>query len=374
MLCAFGCTSGTSRFGDDAPDAVTEDARSDVDGQGPDVVDIGVELGLSDAVYDPSADSPPDTTRNADPSEAGDADPDEVGDADADDTADIDVELDSTFPDVPPDPTASRTFFFGHSLVDHIAPNTQVGSVICDIAAADGRECCADGTYPADFFPNLMDNFSVPPEPQMTHRPSCWSGDFTTAGYDTIVITEGNFFWAYEPAWGFIDPATDLVRQIRDALGSAPRIYLFEHWPEFDPVGGQVGMDRWVTSDHEPFFDWFAEIQDGVNAQLAERGDWIGMIPAGRVVARLLREGEPLEELAFDDLFVDNDPHGTPTAYFLLGLVHYLVLHGSLPPFEYELPAYVHPTVRERWAEVVVTAWDELGRVVDDDAQSRVWR
>lgn len=264
----------------------------------------------------------------------------------------------------------ARVFFFGHSLVDNAADHTQVGSALCEIAAASGQDCCADGMYPPTFHPTALGAYDFPPdgeERRHRHEPSCWQGSFAASGYDIAVITEANFYWrARPPEDGFAADGLRLAEQIRTVHPQA-LVYLYEHWPELEGVD----FEEWVRQAHVEYLQWFAGIQDAIHRMNGSVR--VRLVPAGYIFARLLQSGAPLADLTFRDLFVDLAPHGTPTTYYIAGLIHYLALYGRRPPASYRPPEYVLPLVRQRFPEVVAAAWRDLEGMVDENGQSRVW-
>lgn len=260
--------------------------------------------------------------------------------------------------------TSAKVYYFGHSLVDHSEPNTQVGSAMCSIAASSGHSCCADGEYPARFDPSAFGNYPLPPEPGQAHEPSCtedWNGSYAASNLDTVVITEANFFYDGSTD-ASVSAGRELVNNIRATDPSIP-VFLYEHWPELE---GGVSFDSWKSTDYRKFGAWFEAVQDGINSGDIDGAD-IKLIPAGRVFTRLLRDVPALAALGQDDLFVDTDPHGTPITYFLSGIAHYMAIYGRKPATDGtaidRLPSYLPEAVRDNYAQIIDTAWDELQAV-----------
>lgn len=273
-----------------------------------------------------------------------------------------------------PDPLDSRgVYFYGHSLVDWGQPNTQVGTAMCDVAAAQGHACCADGQWPQGLAPSTFPFFTYPPEPGQGHVPGCgqdWGGSFAQSGVDAVVVTEANFIQGSGPD-DSIAAASAFLATLRSADPDLP-VYLYEHWPELE---GGTTFESWKAGGQESFHDWFVALQDGMNA--GGSGPPVRLVPVGPLLVGLLDEDGALADLTQADLFADTAPHGTPTTYFLAGLVHYMALYRRAPATDAAaiaaLPGYLHTAVSERYPRVVAGLWADLGAVLDDDGESRVW-
>ncbi len=320
----------------------------------------GDDDGPVDASTRDAADDAPSDANAADTT-VRDAD---VRDASQDvaDSAVADAAMDAPRTDAGTPVEGARVFFFGHSLAAFTEPGDKVGSHLCELARLDGLPCCADGSYPPSFLPSAFANYPFPPENSHGHQPGCWTDDdtFESAAFDRIVITETNFMWRERTADSFGPDGRMLIDRIEETYPEVP-LYLYEHWPEF----GRDQFTEWKNTMAGEFHTWFVALQDALRT---ESGRDVKLVPVGRIFAGLLAEGRPLESLTFDDLFVDDAPHGNINAYFLAGLVHYMTIYRRRP--EGGPPSGLHATLTERYDDIVAYAWAELGHA---DLEGRVW-
>ena len=258
-------------------------------------------------------------------------------------------------------------YVFGHSLAAWSEPNTSVGQHMCWVAEAAGRPCCGDGQWPMGFEPSVFSNFAFPPQPIQGQGPSCWEGSFASTGFDVITITEANFYFETNDPTA-IPPreALGLIERIRGDHPGVP-IYLYEHWPPIETFT----FDQWKSRNHRDFHEWFVAIQDEVNRR--DPGANLKLLPVGWIFARLLEQVPAMRTLRQSDLFVDPDPHGTATTYFLAGLIHYMALYRERAPASLTAPDYVHPTVRDNLPAIVDFVWRDLQAVTDASGASRVF-
>lgn len=261
---------------------------------------------------------------------------------------------------------SARTWFFGHSLVDNVVANSQVGSAMNAIATAAGQTACADGTFTPDLSPTIFNGFPQPWENSMNHTPGCFDTSWENTDYDTVVITENNFTWK-SPATGTTDAAVTLINQIH-ATESNAQIHLYEHWPEFD-FG--TNYATWLNSEYLDYADRYEEMQDDFNANEATAN--VRLIPVGRIFAQLVRSGGMLDTLTESDLFIDTAPHGTPTTYFIAGLIHYMSIFRQQPPADYAVPSYVNDTVANNFSRIVEFSWNQLTTITDASGSNRVF-
>ena len=76
-------------------------------------------------------------------------------------------------------------------------------------------------------------------------------------------------------------------------------------------------------------------------------------MPVAEVLAGLFSEG-PLAELGPEALYVDADPHGTPTTYLLAAMVSYAALYGEAPPVGLDMGEEVAPELRRAYPLVAL--------------------
>ncbi len=300
--------------------------------------------------------------------------------------------------DNPPDPTPTvtevRNFIFGHSLVDfgvdeNVAPvdANRIPHWIHVIAEEAGYDYQATGQF--GFLPQ---HANLPPAPNwgFTEMPEpVWDGDvedFADADFNTILLTAGNFMqWQpadtpYPGEDGVISPLTATL-DIMDwttAQEDEMRIYIYENWPDMAPyLADQDNFNPTaaeLTSYYDytavDFHDWWIDYQDMALAARAEI--YPRMIPVGPIMADLFTQ-TPLSGIPTADLYVDNAPHGTPTAYFLAGLITYMGIYAEAAPDSYTVPASVHPLVATHYETTVDYIWNYLLNFNDDAGNSRVF-
>ena len=258
-------------------------------------------------------------------------------------------------------------YVFGHSLAAYSEPNTAVGQAMCLVAQAAGRPCCGDGQWPRGFDPSALSNYDFPPANRQGHSPACWQGSFASSRFNVVTITETNFyFYDNPPTTPYPADGLRLIGQIRSVYPDVP-VYLYEHWPPLE----RFTFDQWKSRNYRDFHNWFAAIQDEMNRRDPRAN--VKLIPVGLLFARMLSEIPELRSLRQSDLFVDTDPHGTPTTYFIAGLIHYMALYRERPPASLTAPSYVHPTVRANLGAIVDFAWREIQTLNDGAGRNRVF-
>lgn len=270
----------------------------------------------------------------------------------------------------------SNTFFFGNSLTYHLeegVAHTNTPYWLAQLAQASGRDFAMDGRWgwPRQFPQDL------PPEPGWTIDgvANHWAPqetDFGAAGFDAVVLVLENFVQyqlpdvAYFP-YEFQGPnpegdsplsvTLDLFDWVHQASPDS-RLFLYEGWADMKSITGRFppwerGFERYHVQNGGAYHAWFGDLLDKIARTRPDLE--VELIPVAEVFAALMRRGGLLEDVPPEELFLDNAPHGTPSAYFLAALVTYTALYEAAPPLDYRLPAEIHPEIRAKYAQIVRT-------------------
>lgn len=286
----------------------------------------------------------------------------------------------------------SKTFIFGHSLIDHRPPaiatpsnETTVPHWIFLLAQEAGYPYAAGGQY--GFLPQ---HANVPPISQWGYDivPGVWESDtepFSEADIDQILITAGNFMQWQDPSLPYPgEPVTltpisatlsvvDWVNQQEDSL----QIYIYENWPDMAPylTGGNfpptgADLDDYYSYTAGDFHDWWIAYHDSV---LAARPDVkVRMIPVGPIFAQLF-QSTPYDQIPATELYEDDAPHGRASLYFVASLVTYMAMFQEKAPATFSVPSIVHPVIQNNYTTLVDTIWDALLAFNAPSGESRVF-
>jgi len=289
-----------------------------------------------------------------------------------------------------------RNFIFGHSLVDFSVDESmtpmdgnRIPHWIHVIAEEAGYDYQATGQF--GFLPQ---HANLPPTSAwgFEEMPNAvWDSeveDFSEADFNTILLTAGNFMqwqaadepYPTEDGTGTESPlsATLEIMDWTSARESNMRIYIYENWPdmapfltnEIFPPSSPTEFANYNNSISGDFHDWWIDYQD---MTLAARPEiYPRMIPVGPIIAELLTQ-TPLSGLTATDLYVDGAPHGTPTVYFLAGLITYMGMYAEAAPDSYTIPSVVHPLVATHYETTVDYIWNYLLNFNDTNGNSRVF-
>lgn len=284
-----------------------------------------------------------------------------------------------------------RLFSFGHSLIDHRPPRiptpsdeTTILHWMHEIAQAAGKSLAAGGQY--GFLPS-HDN--LPPISQWGYDnvPGVWDMDvesFADANINTILLTAANFI-QYQPAH-LAHPAdnsttvlssTESIFDWVNQQQAGVRLYIYANWPEMDPASPfppnlplQSEIDAFHSQTIGSFQDWWMAYQDSMlNRRPAYQ---VRLIPVGPIISKILRD-LLTNQIPFDEVYEDSDPHGRASLYFLAGMITYMAIYE-----EEVLPTYmpgtiVHPTIRDSLAPIRTFIWEELNAFNDTNGDSRVF-
>ena len=314
------------------------------------------------------------------------SDTDSDADADSDTDSDTDTDTDSDT-DTAPISTDVRNYIFGHSLLLH----SEVANVplwLHLLSQDAGYSYQMSGQY------GFMDTHAgnLPPYPQwgVPGVPALWSDDthaqFADINVNTVLMTEANFRQYYPPDESDPDnilpestvqsslTVMDWVAEEEDGV----RYLIYENWPD---MGGYTNADfssrfptreemdayhQYTTGD---FHRWWVDYHD---AMLASRpGMTIKLVPVGSILAQL-QQGI-LSDVPPSALFEDSAPHGTPSLYFLAGLISYMGIYGVEAPPDFVVPDHIDSRIAERYDQIVPSIWSQLNDFTDERGKSRVW-
>ncbi|MFY0627719.1 MAG: hypothetical protein JXR07_15585 [Reichenbachiella sp.] len=279
--------------------------------------------------------------------------------------------------------TEMRSFMFGHSLIVHATESdeTTVPHWMYLLSQQAGYSYGASGQY--GFLPQHDD---VPPISQwgFSQVPGIWESDiqpFSSADFNNVLITAGNFVQWQAPSINYYNedtsPVTSTLTIIDWVLEQEPTaaIYIYENWPDMASYATEYPATRSEFDTYNDytlgeFHSWWLEYQDTL---IEARPDAdIRMIPVGPILADLFTETN-LNQIAVEDLYEDNDPHGRPTVYFLASLVTYMATFGVEAPVDFEIPDTVSSIVKDNYEDVVTFIWEELQAFNDGQNNSRVF-
>ncbi|MBV2359540.1 calcium-binding protein [Thalassococcus sp. CAU 1522] len=270
---------------------------------------------------------------------------------------------------------ASRVYVFGNSLQHHLsdADHTNIVHWMNEMARADGRTLALDGQW--GFLRNFADGLPPTDNWSFPGIAGAWSpgdGAFGEAGYDAVILTPSNFV-QYQPPDAPYDgenptgesPLGATLRLVDWLSAEAPdaRLFLYEGWavmdgivPDFPPDG--AAFARYVDYNGGAHAAWF----DRYQALLAEaRPDTQPqLIPTARILAALLGKGGPLADVPATALFTDADPHGTPSLYFLAGMITFAAVYDAAPPVAYQPPATLLPEIVANYPALAQTVWSMM--------------
>jgi len=245
---------------------------------------------------------------------------------------------------------------FGNSLVNYASDSaaTAVPWWLARLARTADKRFALSGQY------GFLRNFA---SDGMASR---WSFDRVQrprGAVDTIIVTPANFIQYRPPDLPFegdnpdgSTPLSATLATIDAALERAPgaRVLIYEGWPDmggyarrFPPT--ERALRRWHGYALSDYHDWFrtyvAALQD------ARPEAEITLLPVSSVLSGL--QTGLLGDVPAEALYTDDAPHGTPTLYFLAALVTYTALYDTRAPADFDIPADLHPAVRDRYPRLI---------------------
>jgi len=282
-----------------------------------------------------------------------------------------------------------RNFIFGHSLIHHefqVNPTpsqeTSVPHWMHFLAQAADNEYSVSGQY--GFLPQ-HDN--LPPIAQWGFDvvPSAWESDYESfgdAGFNTIMITPGNFIQWQGPEELYynddVSPvsATQTIFNWCNEQEEDLRFYIYENWPDmagylgggFPPTEQEWNLyNEYLNGD---FHDWFLLYNHLLRESIPS--SCIRMIPTGPIISKLLFTA-PYDQIPIDQLYEDDAPHGRASIYFLASLVTYMSMYEKEAPENFVVDDIIHPIIRDNYEDVVSFIWEELNSFNDADGNSLVF-
>ncbi|MEM6805056.1 MAG: T9SS C-terminal target domain-containing protein [Bacteroidota bacterium] len=284
-----------------------------------------------------------------------------------------------------------RLFSFGHSLIDHRPPaiptpsdETTLLHWMHEIAQSAGNSLAAGGQY--GFLPS-HDN--LPPISQWGYDnvPGVWDMDFESfadANINTILLTAANFI-QYQPAH-LAHPADNSTTVLRSTESIfdwvnqqevGVRFYIYANWPEMDlasPFPPNLPLQSEIDAFHNQttgaFQDWWVAYQDSMlNRRPAYQ---VRLIPIGPIISKILRD-RLSNQIPFDEVYEDSDPHGRASLYFLAAMISYMAIYEEEVPANYMPGTIVHSLIRDSLASIRDFIWEELNAFEDADGDSRVF-
>ena len=187
------------------------------------------------------------------------------------------------------------------------------------------------------------------------------SGAWTSVEWEQVVIMASNFEQGEKTPSEFVDESLTVMNYIQSNNPGARKI-VYHHWPDPATIGltvfntNQMSAPEWAIyknnmtdtlgnydfSGNGSYYDWHVAYQD----EFISRGfTQVKMVPVGPIIGDLLLTRPYLSSLQFEDLFVDDPPHGNENIYFLAGLICYMAFWQRSPSGTY-VPAVSTPALR----------------------------
>ena len=282
-----------------------------------------------------------------------------------------------------------RSFIFGNSLVLHELQQNPTPSQEssmphwCHFLAEEaGHDYAVSGQY--GFLPQHV---NLPPRSQWFFDSVVIAWDdaetsFAEANFSNIVVTPANFIQWQAPTEDYpTDPISPIeaTAQIFDwclEQNDSLTLYIYEGWPDMSPYlngGFPPSASEWQAYNAYlmgDFHAWFLSYQDALVEQFPEA--CVKMIPVGPVIGEVLSQS-PFQQIPLTDLYEDDAPHGTPSLYFLTGMISYMSQYQEKAPLTYRPDTFTHPIIREHYDELVDIIWQELTDFNTVSGDSRVF-
>ncbi|HMO39995.1 MAG TPA: T9SS type A sorting domain-containing protein [Saprospiraceae bacterium] len=213
-------------------------------------------------------------------------------------------------------------------------------------------------------------------------------GLFSVSGFNNIMFTIENFIqhsglrpserlgWYNNGADSPFSLSLRIIDHVNEQL-LGPRIYIYENWPAVNPDGSGLSFPVSAQAFSEyhnivlgDFHNWWLELQDLIIQARPELN--VRMIPVGPIISKLLTE-TPLVNIPVTEWFYDG-VHGTPSLYFLAGLIHYMAIYQEPAPADFrDIAATIHPMIQNDYNNMVNFIWQELQQFKDKQGKSRVF-
>ncbi|SNR16385.1 T9SS type A sorting domain-containing protein [Tenacibaculum jejuense] len=291
-----------------------------------------------------------------------------------------------------------QVFGFIHSLVHHSSlretpiPETATFYWVNDIVQSTSDTFAASGT-----FGQLTDHVdrNLPPNPGIGYDgvPGTWDpdtgGTFTTSTTNTILITAANFIQYVSPTQQ--DPADSTTGRtvvsktetLFDWLNNEKpnlRFYIYGNWPEMDlmnsypptlPTQNEIDEFHNITMGISGNFNsWWTDYQDAI---IASRPSYNArLIPVGRIISQILTSVIP-NQIPFNELYEDSDPHGRANIYFLAGMITYMAMYEKEIPASYMPSSIISSAIRNNLTQIRSFIAQELNDFNFPNGNSRIF-
>lgn len=175
-----------------------------------------------------------------------------------------------------------------------------------------------------------------------------------------MIITPANFIQYQQPDVPFDgdnptgeSPLATTLRLMDWVVDQSPetRLFLYEGWAE-------MVYQAYVDVNAGPNHIWFEDLIAGINA--ARPALQPRLIPVASVLANLMTDDGLLADLPATALYVDGEPHGTPSLYFLAALVTYAALYEAPPPPDFRPPPSLHPDIVAQYPAIATVVWQAM--------------
>lgn len=267
-----------------------------------------------------------------------------------------------------------RAYVFGNSLVHYLGEQdfSNVPHWLNELAGHRGQRFAVDGQW--GFLRTFADGLPPTANWSFPGVSGAWSPDtpFGSGRWDAVVVTPANFIQYQQPDVPFDgdnptgeSPLGATLRLMDWIASEAPetRLFIYEGWAEMASVTGGFppssdGYSSYVALNSGANHRWFQDLVAGID--LARPTLQPRLIPVASVLSGLLAKGGLLEGLPADALYVDADPHGTPTLYFLAALVTYAALYETPPPADFRPPPFLHPRVIDLYPLIAEAIWQAM--------------
>lgn len=265
-----------------------------------------------------------------------------------------------------PTPDVRSIFVWGHSLFFHAIGTfnafTNTGFSMNDMARQSFNYIGIK-----QIFGQLRDQTLPPPQGSQVQMianqfdpwPASPTAAWPTVGWDDAFIMASNFEQISKTPATFATES-DPVLSYADTNSPSTQIIIYEHWAEPTQYGYTVGAGPtmaepdWtnyknIHRDGGTYHDWHIDYQDAI---IANGYTDVRMIPVGPIIFDGLQTESYLSSLGYGDLFVDGDPHGTATMYFMAASICYIALFGA-PNGDFEITqdGFVNSAVADNLAD-----------------------
>ncbi|KAB2539503.1 type I secretion protein [Salipiger aestuarii] len=270
---------------------------------------------------------------------------------------------------------AADVYVFGNSLVHYLGETARsnVPHWLGAMAEADGRRLALDGQW------GFLRDFAggLPPRPNWSFPgvASAWDpgrGAFGDAGFDAVLVTPANFIQYQAPDMAYegdnpggespLGATLKVLDWMLGHTGGVP-VWIYEGWAEMSSLVGRFpppdqALRRYQAFNAGDYHAWYLDLTEALRGARPDAD--VRLLPVASVLAGLLGDGGLLETLPAEALYVDADPHGTPTLYFLAAMVVYSALYETPPPAGYQPPDSLHPQVTSAYPQLAQAVWQAV--------------